>query len=186
MNKLILLGGAVSGLALAYAAYAANTSYQLTVNGTINSFVAISPQGVTPTAGNEYTTPTADGHIMDFSYGGVNSFGDANGHGSHVAGLATVRIAANAGATYSLTSLNGTLWNSPASAARMYTAYAHNDSGGSTGAPTVLGSHSVNAPVGSSFSTASNSEYVHIVFDVPDTSPAILAAGQYLDTLTST
>ena len=71
---------------------------------------------------------------LNFSAGGTNNFADTTGHGLKVSGSASLQVKSNTTCTYALTSQNGVLWNSAASAPRTYTATAY-DASASSGSP---------------------------------------------------
>lgn len=182
MNRAILIGGAVSGLILACAAYAANTSYQLTVQGTIAGFCNIT-EAPTDGPNGQPTSHDTTGSAFNFASSGTNAFGDSTGHGLHVWGKATLRVTSNTTCHYSATSANGTLLTS-GGAARSYTANLYNDDVGTHPDPTTLDTHSAGKQIGVPFPLTSAVSHVKLEFDVPETTPVVLPAGDYSDTLT--
>ena len=175
MNRAILIGGAVSGLVLACAAYAANTSYNLAVQGQISGFCNITAADV----GGDYSLPgphSLTGATFSFP---STQFGDSLGHGLAVDGHTSLTVHSNTTCTYSVTSAKGALFTA-SGAKRDYRAalYQQDD----TPSYTNLNSSSADKPIGTPLSLP-NVGHVIIDFQVDKDLNTVLAAGEYSDTL---
>ncbi len=181
MNRAILIGGAVSGLVLACAAYAANTSYNLTVQGSIAAYCDVRTASALATYGSSGSS--TDTQAATLAFPGLNNFANSTGNGLHVGGRATLKVRSNSTCTYQLTSDNGTLWNSHTNTGRPYTADLYNSDLYDSGTPFPLGSTSkTTTNVGPAFDVPGTGNVV-IEFDAKEDLSVVLAAGDYADTL---
>lgn len=183
MNRLVWGGCAISALALAYAAHASNGSEQtyVTLSGTVPPICNIAK--IAGGASNAFVTNTGFDYTVDFSpAGGTNSFANSQGVGAtDLSGSFVITLSSNATCTYTLTSQNGTLWNSDANALRTYSADVYPFIGG-TKSMQQLNQHGTT--VLRSLPIAPGSTAVlELDFEIPP-SAGIMAAGTYTDTLT--
>ena len=126
MNRFIKIGGAVTGLVLAYASYA--DTYRVTLMGDVPGFCTITQTAADFDTGSAAVTGSSSHRTVTFD----SSFADSDGHGLPVSGHATTKVHTNTVCKFALNSTNGTLWNStasPAGAARPYRVNFYNATG---------------------------------------------------------